>query len=206
MASGWRESARCVPDYLVPHQANRAVDRGPQRWRELVAKPTDLVDRGPDEHDFGHRPAREHDRKGGQEMSDSEGVQAELRGGRDEVVHAKATDTADPATGPQRVDDHRLAATLEVTDRTQARESGIKQLHLTGQARSFAKPPEDMDAEAVVALPEIPEADHVDHPASPLIRPGRSSPARSSRSAPCRTGRRRATERCDPPRRGSPGP
>ena len=164
------KSAGCIVADLVPHEANRLVDRGPQRWRELVTKPTDLADRGPDEHHFGQIPVSHYDRKGHHEMIDPEGMEAEFRAGRVVFVQSNPTDMADSATRLQRVDDHRLAATLEVTKRTEARDSGIEQLHLAGQAKSFAKPPEDMDAEAVVTLPEIPEANDVEHPGSRLIR------------------------------------
>src|SRR5262249_48137596 len=119
---------------------------------------------------------------------------------------AKTMDSAGPAACLQRVDDHRLAATLEETDRSEARDPGIKHLDVRRQIVPLAKPPEDMGAEAVVTLPGIPEADDVEHPSSPLIRPGSFASDRTPRSGPCRRGRRRATGRCAPVRRGSPGP
>ena len=59
---------------FMPHQANRLVDRGLQRRREFVAKPTNLADRGPDENQFGQSPASPYDRKGRHEMMDPEGM------------------------------------------------------------------------------------------------------------------------------------
>src|SRR4051794_25328139 len=88
------ESAGGIPAGFAPHQANRLVDRGLQRWRELVAKSTDLADRGPDEHDFGQSPASQYGRKGHHQMMDSDGMEAELRAGRVEYVQANSTDLA----------------------------------------------------------------------------------------------------------------
>jgi hypothetical protein len=118
--------------HLTSDQANRPVACGLQRWREFVDKPTDHADLGPDHHNLGHRPVPEHDREGRQDMIHPEGMEAELRSGRVEVVQAKSTDTAGSAACPQRVDDHHLAAILEVTDRIEARDSGIEHLHLAG--------------------------------------------------------------------------
>jgi hypothetical protein len=160
-------------DHLATHQANHTVDRGLQRWRELVGKSTDFADLGPDEDDFGQRPAPEHDRKGGQEMPDSERMEAELRAGRVDVAHGETMDTAGSATCPQRVDDHRFAATIEVTDRTEACDSSVEKLHLARRLWQFAKAPEDMAAEAVVTLPGISEAYDVDHPPVSNIRLGK---------------------------------
>ena len=97
-------------------------------------------------------------------MIDPEGMEAELRAGRVEFVQAKHDGhgrLGHPVFSASTIT--ALRAILEVTERTEARDPGIEQLHLAGQAAQLAKPPEDMDAEAVVTLPEIPEADDVEH-------------------------------------------
>jgi hypothetical protein len=71
-------------------------------------------------------------------MMDPEGMEAEFGAGQVELVQLNTTDMADSATRLQRVDDHRLAATLEVTERAEACDSGIEQLHLPCQVWSFA--------------------------------------------------------------------
>jgi hypothetical protein len=63
-------------------------------------------------------------------MGDPERVEAVLRGQRQEVSRAKAMDAAHPATRLERVDNHHLATTLEVTYRSEARDPGIEQLHV----------------------------------------------------------------------------
>src|SRR5262249_54067985 len=49
------------------------------------------------------------------------------------------------------------------TERTEARGAGVEYLHRAGPTAHLAKPPEDMDAEAVVTLPGIPKAHDVEH-------------------------------------------
>jgi hypothetical protein len=150
-------------DHLTSDQANRPAERGPQGRSEMVGKQANFSDLGSDQHDLGQRTVTQHDREGRQEMIDPESMEAELPAGRVEVVQAKATDPADSASGFQRVDDHHLAAILEVPDRTEARDPGLEHLHRAGQAGELAESPEDVDAEAIVALPGIPEAYDVEH-------------------------------------------
>jgi hypothetical protein len=152
-----------MPDHLASDQANRPAERGQQGRGEVVGKQANISDLGSDQHDLGQRPVTQHDGEGRQEMIDPESMEAELPAGRVEVVQAKTTDSADPASGFQRVDDHHLAAILEVPDRSEARDPRLEHLHRAGQAGERAESPEDMDAEAIVALPGIPEAYDVEH-------------------------------------------
>src|SRR5262249_34573283 len=115
-----------MPDHLAPHQANRPIDRCPHRRRELIGQPTDLVDLGPDDHAFGHRPASDHDRKGRQEIRDPESMETELRAGQVEVIQAKTTHSTDSAAPLQSVDDYDLTATFEICERAEARNPGIE--------------------------------------------------------------------------------
>ena len=150
-------------DHLTSDQTNRPAERGLQGRGELVGEAANFSDLGSDQHDFGQRTVTQHDGEGCQEMIDPEHMKAELPAGWVEVVQTKATDSADPASGLHRVDDHHLAAILEVPDRTKARDPGIEHLHRAGQTGKLAESPEDVDAEAIVALPGIPEAHDVEH-------------------------------------------
>jgi hypothetical protein len=150
-------------DHLTSDQANRPAERGLQGRGELVGEPADFFDLRSDQCDFGQRALTQHDREGCQEMIDPQRMEAELPAGRVEVVRTKETDSAHPASGLQRVDDHHPAAILEVPDRTEARDPGIEHLHRAGQTGTLAKAPEDVDAEAIIALPGIPETHDVEH-------------------------------------------
>src|SRR5262245_50353323 len=145
-------------------------------------------------HDFGHGSAFEHHRQYRQEVIDPYAMEAELLVGQVHVGAVQTVHTADLAAGLNSINNHHLAAVIEITEGAQARGPGVKYPCLRGETAHGTKPLKHVHAESVISLPEIAKAHDVQHGCTTsLTRAETCAFCRSSQSAPYRRDRHRVS-------------
>ena len=167
-----RPRPRQRPDQLdfTEDEPRGGRDRGQDRRGQLMGEGLNPANLGADQDELRRREARGRPERG-QQDGQAQLVQAELAARGREVAGQHATDGAGRPRPTERVDDHRLAATLEVAERAEARDPGVEQLHPAGERAELPQARKTWMPKPSSPCQAFPKQTTWSRAGSPLIRP-----------------------------------